>query len=57
MLGIALYHHAWPNYIGFGLLCAAIYGKMHREEAQLHLTFEDYSAYVDRTHRLIPKVY
>jgi protein-S-isoprenylcysteine O-methyltransferase Ste14 len=57
MLGIALYHHAWPNYVGYGLLCAAIFGKMQREEAHLHLKFEDYSTYVDRTHRLIPKVY
>ena len=57
MLGIALYRHAWPNYVGFALLVVAIFGKMHREEAHLHLKFEDYSAYVKRTHRLIPGIY
>lgn len=57
MLGIALYHDAWPNYLGMALLAAAIYGKMQREELHLHTRFEDYSDYVKRTHRLIPKVY
>ena len=57
MLGIALYRHAWPNYIGFGLLCAAIFGKMQREESHLHAKFEDYSDYVKRTHRLLPRIY
>ena len=57
MLGITLYHHAWPNYVGFGLLCAAIFGKIRREEAHLHLKFDDYSGYVRHTHRLIPKIY
>ena len=57
MLGIALYRHAWPNYIGMALLTLAIFGKMHREEAHLHSKFADYSAYVKRTHRLIPRIY
>jgi protein-S-isoprenylcysteine O-methyltransferase Ste14 len=57
MLGIALYYHAWPNYLGLLLLGLAIYGKIRREERHLHLRFDDYSAYVERTHRLIPKVY
>ncbi len=57
MLGIALYRHAWPNYVGLLLLTIAIFGKMHREEAHLHIRFEDYSDYVKRTHRLIPKIY
>lgn len=57
MLGVALYHHAWPNYLGLALLSAAIFGKMVREEAHLHLKFEDYSDYVKRTHRLFPGVY
>lgn len=57
MLGIALYRDAWPNYLGMALLTIAILGKMRREEDHLHLKFEDYSEYVKRTHRLIPKVY
>lgn len=57
MLGIALYRHAWPNYLGLALLGVAVFGKMHREEAHLHTRFEDYSAYVKRTHRLFPGVY
>jgi protein-S-isoprenylcysteine O-methyltransferase Ste14 len=57
MLGIALYHHAWPNYLGLALLALAILGKMRSEEAHLHLRFEDYSDYVKRTHRLFPGVY
>lgn len=57
MLGIALYRHAWPNYAGMLLLTLAIFGKMHREEAHLHLKFEDYSDYVKRTHRLLPGIY
>ena len=57
MLGIALYHHGWPNYVGFGVLAAAIYGKMRLEEAYLHTRFADYSDYVKRTHRLLPHVY
>jgi protein-S-isoprenylcysteine O-methyltransferase Ste14 len=57
MLGIAVFYHAWPNYLGLLLLGAAIYGKIHREESHLHVKFDDYSAYVKRTHRLIPKVY
>jgi protein-S-isoprenylcysteine O-methyltransferase Ste14 len=57
MLGIALYYHAWPNYLGLGLLAIAVFGKIRREESQLHLKFDDYSEYVKRTHRLIPKVY
>jgi len=57
MLGIAIYFHAWPNYLGLALLAIAVFGKIHREEAQLHLKFDDYSDYVRRTHRLIPKVY
>jgi protein-S-isoprenylcysteine O-methyltransferase Ste14 len=57
MLGIALYCHAWPNYLGLGLLAVAVFGKIRREESQLHLKFDDYSEYVKRTHRLIPKVY
>lgn len=57
MLGIALYRNAWPNYLGMVLLTIAIFGKMHREEAHLHLKFEDYSDYVKRTHRLFPGVY
>ena len=57
MLGLAFYRNAWPNYLGFGLLCAAIFGKMQREESHLHLRFDDYSAYVKRTHRLVPKIY
>ncbi len=57
MLGIALFRDAWPNYLGMALLIIAILGKMRREEDHLHLKFEDYSEYVKRTHRLIPKVY
>jgi len=57
MLGIALYRHAWPNYLGLALLTIAIFGKMYREEAHLHLKFEDYSDYVKRTRRLFPGVY
>ena len=57
MLGIALYRHAWPNYLGLALLTIAIFGKMYREEAHLHLKFEDYSDYVKRTRRLLPGVY
>jgi len=57
MLGIALYHHAWPNYVGMALLTAAIFGKMQREEHHLHTRFADYSDYVKRTHRLLPKIY
>jgi protein-S-isoprenylcysteine O-methyltransferase Ste14 len=57
MLGIALYRHGWPNYLGMVLLALAIFGKMRSEEAHLHLKFEDYSAYVKRTHRLVPGVY
>lgn len=57
MGGVALYYDAWPNYVGLALLVIAVFGKMHREESHLHLTFEDYSAYVKRTHRLIPKLY
>lgn len=57
MLGIALYRHAWPNYLGLALLGIAVFGKMHREETHLHTRFEDYSAYVKRTHRLFPGIY
>jgi protein-S-isoprenylcysteine O-methyltransferase Ste14 len=57
MIGIALYYHAWPNYLGLALLGLAIYGKIHREERHLHSRFEDYSDYVKRTHRLIPRLY
>jgi protein-S-isoprenylcysteine O-methyltransferase Ste14 len=57
MAGVALYQHAWPNYLGLALLGIAVFGKMHREESHLHLQFDDYSAYVKRTHRLIPKIY
>jgi len=57
MLGIALYRHALPNYLGLVLLTIAIFGKMHREETHLHLKFKDYSGYVKRTHRLFPGVY
>ena len=57
MAGIALYRHALPNYLGLLLLSVAVWGKMHREEAHLHTRFEDYSAYVKRTHRLFPGVY
>ena len=57
MLGIALYKHAWPNYLGMALLALAILGKMRREEVHLHLKFADYSDYVKRTHRLIPRIY
>ena len=57
MLGIALYKHAWPNYLGMALLALAILGKMRREEAHLHLKFADYSDYVKRTHRLLPRIY
>ena len=57
MLGIALYRHGWPNYVGMLLLAVAIFGKMHREEAHLHTKFDDYSDYVKRTHRLLPKIY
>lgn len=57
MLGIALYRHAWPNYVGMLLLVIAIFGKMRREEAHLHTKFKDYSDYVKRTHRLIPGIY
>ena len=57
MTGIALYQHAWPNYLGLALLGIAVFGKMQIEESHLHLKFQDYSDYVKRTHRLIPKVY
>ncbi len=57
MLGVALYRHALPNYIGMVLLTIAIFGKMHREEVHLHMKFEDYSEYVKRTHRLLPGIY
>jgi protein-S-isoprenylcysteine O-methyltransferase Ste14 len=57
MLGVAIYYHALPNYAGLLLLGMAVYGKIRVEESHLHLRFEDYSAYVARTHRLIPKVY
>lgn len=57
MAGVALYQHTWLNYLGLALLGAAVFGKMHREESHLHLQFDDYSDYVKRTHRLIPKVY
>lgn len=57
MLGIALYRHAWPNYVGWALLVIAIVGKMQREEIHLREKFPDYSEYVQRTHRLLPKVY
>lgn len=57
MAGIALYHGAWLNYIAFGVLVAAIFGKIQVEEGYLHTHFEDYSDYVKRTHRLLPKIY
>ena len=57
MLGIALYRHALPNYLGMALLTIAIFGKMHREETHLQLKFEDYSDYIRRTHRLFPGIY
>ena len=57
MLGIALYRHALPNYLGMALLTIAIFGKMQREEVHLHVKFEDYSDYVKRTRRLFPGVY
>ena len=57
MTGVALYQNTWISYLGLALLVVAIFGKMHREESHLHLHFEDYSDYVKRTHRLIPKVY
>jgi len=57
MLGIALYRHGWPNYAGMLILATAIYGKMHREEGHLHEKCADYSDYVKRTHRLLPKIY
>jgi len=57
MLGIALYRHAVPNYLGLGLLTVAILGKMRLEEVHLHLRFEDYSDYVKKTHRLFPGIY
>ena len=43
--------------LGMALLGLAIWGKMRREEHHLHTRFEDYSDYVKRTHRLIPKIY
>ena len=57
MAGIALYRHAWPNYLGMALLVVAIFGKMQREEGHLHDKFADYADYVKRTHRLFPKIY
>lgn len=57
MLGVALYRHAWPNYLGMLLLALAVFGKMHREEAHLHTRFADYSDYVKKTHRLLPGIY
>ncbi len=57
MVGIAVYYNAWPNYVGLLLLGIAVYGKIRREESHLHLRFDDYSDYVKRTHRLIPKIY
>lgn len=57
MLGIALYRHALPNYLGMVLLTIAIFGKMHREETHLHAKFEDYSDYVKKTRRLFPGIY
>ena len=57
MLGIALYRDAWPNYLGLAMLFAALFGKMHSEERHLHTAFADYSEYVKRTHRLLPKIY
>ena len=57
MLGIALYRHALPNYLGMALLTIAIFGKMHREESHLHVKFEDYSDYVKKTRRLFPGIY
>ena len=57
MLGIALYRHAWPNYLGLALLSLAILGKIHREETHLHRRFADYAAYVRRTRRLIPRIF
>lgn len=57
MLGIALFRHAWPNYAGLAVLGVAIFGKMHLEEAHLHQKFADYSDYVKRTHRLLPRIY
>ncbi len=57
MFGIALYRHAWPNYVGMVLLIVALVGKMRREEDHLRLRFEDYADYVKHTHRLLPKIY
>lgn len=57
MLGVALYRHALPNYLGMVLLAIAIFGKMHREETHLHVKFEDYSDYVKKTRRLFPGIY
>lgn len=57
MLGLALYQAAWPNYVAYAVLLAAIFGKIHLEEDYLHMKFEDYSDYVRRTHRLLPKIY
>lgn len=57
MLGIALYRHAWPNYLGLLLLGIAILGKMRLEEAHLLQKFPGYSDYIRRTHRLLPRIY
>lgn len=57
MLGVALFHNTWANYVGLLLLLIAVYGKIHREESHLHVRFEDYSDYVKKTDRLIPKIY
>lgn len=57
MLGIALYRHGWPNYLGILMLLTALFGKMQREEAYLRTRFEAYADYIKRTQRLFPGVY
>jgi len=55
--GFALIHGEWINGVWLFLLVVVLLLKMNREESLLTETYPEYSAYMQRSSRLIPGLY
>jgi len=57
MLGVALFNFHWINFIGLVLVTTAVSGKALLEERLLQVHFPAYAAYMQRTSRVIPRLF
>lgn len=57
MVGLVADYYSWLRLLVLLILTTTLLIKLHFEERQLRQHFSGYTAYADRTHKLIPYIY